>query len=136
MAWTDKEFRRVEAWRALTPPMEFAEIGRRLGGRSGEAVRQKVISERSHAARGGKRGRTDWRESEIVGPRLGEAVFVARLMAGGGHSRFTDLVRNPESHAAYWALRLPLIGPDDLPRPCGRAECQCIATLEERKCPQ
>lgn len=137
MSWTDGEYQQAVAWRGLEPPLEYSEIARRLGGRrSPEAVRQKLISERLNERIGGRRTRTEWREHEITGPCLGERVFLRRLMAGGGHSRFTEVARNPDSRQAYWALTLPLIGPDGWARPCARADCQCIAGSGQRECAQ
>jgi hypothetical protein len=135
MSWTDAEADLARAWRAEETPVTYAEIARRLGGgRSGEAVRQKLISDRIAAARGGRRGRMDWREGCVGGARLGDRVFQRLLMAGGGHSRFSEIARNSGTTAAYWALVKPLLGPDGLPRPCAAAGCRCVASEGARAC--
>ena len=142
MAWTADEYRLARDLRGEAPPVRFEEIARRLGGgRSGEAVRQKLISERLAERRGGARGRMDWKADLIEGPCLGDEVFLGALMAGGGHSRFSEVARNPGSgtgskRAAYWALVMPLVGPNGEPRPCPASWCQCLvlcAEAEERE---
>jgi hypothetical protein len=135
MSWTEAEAALARALRREDPPVRYADIARCLGGgRSAEAVRQKLISDRVAAARGGRRGRMDWVAGHIDGPCLGDRDFQRALMAGGGHSRFSEVVRNPGTSAAYRALVMPLIGPDGRPRPCAASHCQCVASRSERAC--
>ena len=135
MPWTDDDYRLALALRGGDPPMGYPQIAARLSApRSGEAVRQKLISERCNAERGGARSRTDWREALLAPPRLGEGAFLRKLMAGGGHSRFSEVTRNAGSALAYHALTLPLVGPDGMPRPCGKPACRCLASSKSRPC--
>jgi hypothetical protein len=134
MAWTRAEYEQVRAWRAGRPPLTFDEIAARLGGRSGEAVRQKLISEHSHEVRGGRRPPHQPLDQAVVGPRLGERTFQRLLLAGGGHSRFTEIERNPGCPQAYPVMLLPMIGPDGRPRPCADRGCQCVASRRARPC--
>lgn len=126
MGWTGEELALALAWRDEDPPLAYGEIALRLGGRSAEAVRQKLISHRVAEARGGARGRLDWMEERIGGPCLGERHFQGVLMGGGGHSRFTEVARRGWPKGHYWALTMPLIGPDGRHRPCTRYDCQCL----------
>lgn len=127
MAWTESEYQMVLELRARRPPATYGEIAARLGGgRTGEAVRQKLISERVAAASGSSRSRSAWMDRRLGGRPLGDKAFVRRLIAGGGHSRFTEIVRNDGTRAAYHALVMPLAGPDGRARPCGTGTCQCI----------
>jgi hypothetical protein len=118
-AWNQDEVERARAWRALTPPLTYLEIGRRLGGRSEQSVRLKLYDERTRALRGPV-GKVGWSRAqrEEKGPAAisnRDAACVEACRRTGGFTAFS----HQQLRGAQWALCRPIIGADARPRPQG-----------------
>lgn len=116
--WSEAELAQIAAWRAGPEPLSYVEIGRRLGGRSGQAVRLKLYEQESAVRRLASRGKGFRRAApERDGPPIAparDARLVKLCRAGGGFTALSTQVLGRQT-----LLCLPRIGAGGVPRPAG-----------------
>jgi len=117
--WTHDELAQAVAWRGLPSPPTYAEIGRRLGGRSEQSVRLKLYDERMKAKRGGNRPLGFPRAERLrFGPDRRtnrDGALVAACRRDGGFSAFSS----QRLRGSVFALCRPVVGAGGLARPPG-----------------
>jgi hypothetical protein len=116
--WSDADIDLARSLRAQKLP--WAEIGKRLGGRSDQSVRLKLFEERRAAARGTPANPRGWtrEDREAFGPAPianQDARLVRACRRTGGFTAYSTF----NIRKKLWGFCLPMIGAGGIARPAG-----------------